>query len=332
MATKRDVGTKNIDSARPPRGEPLWVTYIHPFKIVRPDNEPDFSASLEDINAVSYDHGKLCRIVLRLTLRSQDNLEIRVCGDGALAVSTKTVATEDDAVRLFNYLLGCLLLGGLAVESVDKRDVVWGQMHSNSLVWPVNPGRTLNSHLHGHLRMRTVGNIDAIMLSNPTNIPISRFESAFRDGEQVLGAVPNLSPTFLLSGFTQLKYGNAGDALGVLWIAVEQLAEYMWQTKFLDVPGRHVEGLRERKKSLSDDSRTWSTAVRLEVLLQLGVINQATFANLYRARQARNALVHKGSTPDSKLVKKLFDSMLVLLENASGVALGHVRSSVLIAD
>lgn len=297
-----------------------WVTYLHPFTIVRSDDEPDFSVPIDQINSNSYDHGKLCEVVTTLPVDSSLPFSGLVCFDGALAIPRiKPFETEDLALAQFNRLLCALLLGGVLCEAVDRRDIVWGELHKRRCIWPVNPGESLNSHIHCQLRMRMASSFDSIRLSNPNNISISTFLAAFRQGVSVLESLGGFTPTFLLRGFTALRYHNWSDALANLWICVEQLTSTLWTKRFIKDSSLHPLNVKRRLDSLANDSRTWSTSVRQEILWQIKAIDEQSFTSLFPARKARNELVHEGTSPDPKTVLSLYNTVVSLIEMVSGV-------------
>jgi hypothetical protein len=296
----------------------VWVAYLHPFAVVRPDAEPKFKIPLDQINAGTYDHGQLCKIVTSLSLKPKSNLDLLVCLDGALAIPRKGIfGSSDAALDHFNFVLAALLVGGVRTEAVDARDIVSGNLRDKASIWPVELGNSLNSHLHGLLRQRLASSFDNIRLSGPKNIPVSQFLAAFEQGQRVFQVVSNLTPTFLLRGFTELQYHNWSNCLGSLWVSVEQLTDFLWRQRFLLDDSRNLDGMKERNASLRDDNRTWSVAVRQEILWQTGVIDEPTYRGLYPARKARNDLVHLGRVPGTKTVVSLAESTARLLEIAS---------------
>jgi hypothetical protein len=296
----------------------VWVTYLHPFAVVRPDAEPTFKIPLDQINAGTYDQGQLCKIVTSLSLKPTSDFDLLVCLDGALALPRKgAFATSDAALDRFNFVLAALLIGGIRTEAVDTRDIVLGNLRDSASIWPVELGNSLNSHLHGLLRQRLASSFDNIRLSGPKNIVVSEFLAAFAQGQRVFEAVSNLTPTFLLRGFTELQYHNWSNCLGSLWVSVEQLTDFLWRHRFLLDSSRNLEGMKERNASLREDNRTWSVAVRQEILWQTGVIDETTYRGLYPARRARNDLVHVGRIPTTKTVVSLAESTARLLEIAS---------------
>lgn len=311
--------SKNLEKL-PFKDNQAWVTYLHPFTVVRPDSEPDFTVPLDQINANSYNHGKLCEVVTTLPLDALSPLAVLVCFDGALAIPRiRLLGTEDSVLNHFNRILCALLLGGVLCEAVDRRDIVWGELHECRLIWPVNPGESLNSHIHCQLRMRMASSFDTIRLSTPHNVAVSTFLTAFQQGAAVLESLGGFTSTFLLRGFTALRYHNWSDALANLWICVEQLTSTMWARRFIGDPSLHPAHVKRRIDSLANDSRTWSTSVRQEILWQIQAIDEKTFVSLFPARKARNDLVHEGGNPEPAIVLSLYDAVVRMIEAVSGV-------------
>jgi hypothetical protein len=299
---------------------PAYVAFIHPFCIIRPDDEEDFTVDLKDINENSYNHGLLCRIVASLSSPALNQASLLVCADGAIAVpAVPELQTLDDVLDILNGVMCCLLFGGQPCEAVDSRDIVHGNLHERRAIWPTDLGQSLNAHSHSTMRMKVASTIDTICLSNPTNVPVSEFFQRYETGRSILGHLSNVSPTLLLRGVTELQYLNLVDSLSNFWIVVEQLTELLWAREFLASPDNHPDpAIPNRKKALSQDSRTWSTSVRQEMLFQKGILPSATYTKLHPARKARNDLVHAGRRPAHGTVRDLFSAVLDLICIASG--------------
>lgn len=313
-----------------------WVTYIYPSIRVLP-TRPVAEITLEQINRHTYNNFDLCEVVAAIEFNDAMPYQTLICGDGGIALpKTNSLRTKEKAMEAFNKLLCTLLIGGIQVQAVDLRDIVWGRLHDNTpYIFPVGFGQSLNSMIHAHLRLKTANSIDTINLLHMPEISILDFQTAFNQGENVLSKLSKLSPTFLLRGFTELCYHNWSDALSNLWVCVEQLTTLLWQKFFLEVIDKHPTNLPSRLTSLKDDNRTWSTAIKQEILWQLGVIKEDDYLGLYSARKARNALVHSGQPPCDKIVKSLYDSLLSLMGIASGVhqfALMELNISNMIHD
>jgi hypothetical protein len=290
-----------------------WVAYISPFSFVVPDDEEPLEVSLDEINNNSYDHGKLCRIVARFPLNEKglEKFRMAICYDGALAVPRyKSLSQKEHAIRFFSTVLCNLLLGGIYCEAIDARDVVWGQLYKKQLIWPVSLGQSVSSQLHASLRTRKAGPLQTILLSNPRLIRLSEFKNAFKVGAQVTNKIRNFSPQFLIRGVTELQDRNWSAALSNLWICVEQLTDFMWEKKFVKDSTKHPkQPLSGRLKALRGDTRTWSMAVKQEILFQDGLIDEETFTRIYPARQARNQILHNGKDADTNTSIDLFDGV-----------------------
>jgi hypothetical protein len=217
-----------------PLRENCWVAYLYPFTIIVPDGEQPLAVPLEEINRNTYDHGRLCRIIGTSPVRDLTGLSLLICYDGALALpATGKYLRKEAAVNYFNYLLACLLLGGSRPEAVDTRDVVSGTLHESRLIWPVDFGNSASSLMHAKLRMRLGSSIDNIILSNPAHIYLSDFRQQLKTGEKIFVKIRNLTPTFLITGFTELKYNNWSTALSNLWICIEQLTDFLWKERII---------------------------------------------------------------------------------------------------
>lgn len=304
-----------------------WVTYIDPLLIVRKDDQPEFGLPIDDVNACTYDHSRLCDVVTGIPLDESDSLRSLVCFDGAIAIPRLgRFLSVDAALTQFNTIFCSLLIGGVRCEAVDRRDIVWGQLSHAAGIWPVNPGRSINSNLHYRLRMRTANNYDTILLFQPKNITVSTFVKAYQEGASVLNTLNGVSPTFLLRGFTELRYHNFSDALANLWITVEQLTAFLWSRHLESDRANDILRLKGRHNSLKGDSRTWSTTVRHEILYQVGLIGSDIYSMLFPARKARNNLVHTGTEPDPSIVVELYEGVVLLIESLSDVESLGIRT------
>jgi hypothetical protein len=306
---------------------PAYVSFINPFCIIRPDQEEDFTVDLDQINKNTYNHGRLCRIVTALQSPQLTSASLLICADGAIAAPLVPELTSiEDVLDVFNDVMCCLLIGGHLCEAIDSRDIVIGGLHERRAIWPTNLGMSLNAHLHSTIRMRVASTIDTIRLNEPKNVSVSAFQLSYQCGRRVLDKIQHLSPTLLLRGFTELRYGNTVDALSNLWIVVEQLTEMLWAKRFIEIDEVHPSPeIPNRKRSLGKDTRTWSTSVRQEILFQMGVIPSYVYSKIYPARKARNDLVHQGYRPTEAIVSSLFIGVLDLLEIASGVDPSDLR-------
>lgn len=311
-------------------GSRAWVTYINPFRLIVPDSESPWEASLDEINNRTYDHGRLSKIIAQLPCPLGPTLPMFVCYDGALAIAQFGVfKAKENAVQFFNRVLCDLLIGGIPCEAIDCRDVVWGNLYRREYIWPVDFGDSASSHLHSCLRLRSAaGPIQTIRLSKPDTHLLSRFTDAFRLGASITSRMPTFSPQFLLLGITDLRYRNWSSALANLWVAVEQLTDHIWHEIFLKNEDFHPKSaIKKRMSMLEDDNRTWSTSVKQELLFQAGIITDEVLRAVFPARQARNNLVHSGCQVPMEAANAAFDGVIRLLERCVGDSLPYKLES-----
>jgi hypothetical protein len=313
------MGRRNNEMSRRydqlPGKDICWVGYLYPFIMIVPDGEEPLAVPLEEINNNSYNHGKLCRIISGMIIKDLPGLDLLICYDGALALpAVGKYASKEAAVNYFNYLFACVLLGGVKLEAVDTRDIVTGSLHETRSIWPVGFGDSASSLMHAKLRMRLGNSIDNITLSNPNHIFLKDFRNKIEVGAKIFTAIPNLTPTFLIIGFTELKYNNWSTALSNLWITIEQLTDFLWKERVIPQNKKQLTAFPTRIKSMKEDSRTWSTTIKHEFLFQNGLITEELFGLIFPARQARNKLVHEGLPINEVIGVNLSKAVLILLE------------------
>lgn len=299
-----------------------YVAYISPFLLVIPNHEEPIRLSIDEVNSYTYDHKKLGQVVGTLPFPVHSGLNALVCYDGAIAIpKLGPNHLREGAVNTLNEILCRLLLGGVACEALDQRDIVWGQLHTNNRIQCVERGYSVASELHARLRNQDVTNTDTMHLLNPPYIRYSELVDAYLVGVSILKSVENLTPSYLIRGLTEIMYRNWSLALANLWITVEQLVDNLWTNRFLGMHDFHpTTPISGRTKTLREDTRTWSVSVRLEILYQAKLVDVATFEKLYSARQARNRLVHSGKQVDMSVVIGVYDATISLLTQCSGLA------------
>lgn len=313
---------KETRNERPVYDNPCWLAYIHPYTFVYPDDERVWKLDLSEINAVSYNHAKLLRIVSKIKMVSP-NLDGLVCYDGTIAIARHgEFEDKNKAVEYFNKLFLQLNLSGFYVEYVNHRDVLMGQMSEKWSIKNTEMGASANAQLHSKNRWRVGSNMDSIFLDMPRLLTVSELNSKIELGSIALSKIPNLSPKFLNVGLTELRYENWDLVLSNLWITTEQLVDYLWHQKFLNNNGMHpTTEIAGRKASMKDDSRTWSSVVKLEILFQNNLISEDILKNLSGARKARNKLVHEGRAVEAVNALQLVDAVSELLQSITGVKL-----------
>jgi len=298
-----------------PAYDPAWHAFLQPYTWVLGDGE-NFSVSLEQINANSYAGEKLSEPVTSLAVSGVPALISR---DGAFALPMQgDFIQQHRAVEMINRLFCALLIGGIHTEFVAHNEALVGSLGEDLRLHVFTPTQ------HGRYRHMDASISERIALLHPRIIRVAQLQEALVFGMQTLKRVETLSPAFLLHGYTALQQQSSSEALSSLWIVVEQLTSFLWQKRFLSDPALHPAGMSGRLHGMKQDNRTWTTSVRHELLWQIKVLSEDSYARLSNARGQRNRLVHEGRTPDMGPVTGLWSALCEMLELASEIPMGKL--------
>ncbi|MGM8361359.1 hypothetical protein ACSV4D_05515 [Flavobacterium sp. ARAG 55.4] len=297
------------------QNNPCWVAFIHPMTFIVPNDEIPWEVKLEDINNISYSSGNLVRIVTKFNIEKSELCGL-ICYDGAVAIPKNIkFQTKESALNYFSLFFAKLLLANFYVEGIDHKDIVNGNLNENWSIWPTDLGNSSISNLHSKIRMLNASNMDTIHLANPRILYVNDLLDKLKLGDEIFKQIPNLNPKFLLRGITEFKYKNWDLVLSNLWISLEQLIDFIWNHNFLanNVNHPNIE-VPNRKKSLKEDSRTWSASVKQEILYQKNLIDEDILNRLSKARKIRNKLVHQGINVDEQTAKDILDVTIRLIK------------------
>lgn len=108
-----------------------------------------------------------------------------------------------------------------------------------------------------------------------------------------------------------IEYLVCGDgALTFLWVVVEEITDHLWLQNIID----NVTGENSKKrKEMLKDTRTYIISVKQEILLQIGILDEKIYNNIFEIRQARNKLVHEGKLISESKATLLFETVKELL-------------------
>lgn len=296
-----------------PSYNPAWMAHLRPYSAVLRHASSSLNVTLDQINTNSYDGTKLAEVVALLPLGNPSGLPALISYDGAIAIpQCDDFPSRVDGVRKLNEILCSLLLGGVHAEVLHPEQLVIGTLQEKTSLFAYNPS------LHVALRLNTAALSDRLgPLMHPRVLMVSEMHKAFQQGQEVIQAIANLSPLFLLSGFTAMTYRNNSDALNNLWITVEQLTEHLWVNIYgkLNLT-RRVERCHARVARAIDSDQIWAKQRQLRLAK---IISRDCHRALNLARKKRNDLVHQGVVPSSETVELLWSVLPELLEVASGI-------------
>ena len=268
------------------------------------------------MNACGWDYVKLHEVAGDIDVGLASPYHMLVGRDGALALPPiPELRSDQRVVEFFNRCLAALLLGGVYVEAVTLDHLEFGSVIDWKYIRVHTPGRAAANRFHFLARRRMAPPIEAIALLQPRSVCFGQLRSAMADGLAALATVPQLSGEFLLKGVSGIARRDWGLALSNLWITIEQLTGFLWEREVLaNLPegAERVDGQRDQLK----DTRTWTAATRQEMLHHKGAISPATLRALYRARKARNELMHSGRHPDESSALAAYAATTELLQAA----------------
>lgn len=288
---------------------PVWSGCFAPFRLVTFDGE-NWVASLDEINAASYDRIKLFRSSLVIDVGIAP-LSLIVLFDGTLVLPACAEIPRSRALSIFNKHLTNLLLGGMRVEEVAPDDVTYGSMN----LWGYHrhySSRGRYTKLSQLLRAARGGPDESIRLYRPETISKERYLATHAVGEKLSSKLPNNLPTVLLPACTSFSNEKWEHSLILAWTSIELIIEKIWKEKIL--VGPEIPGISsKRRRTFLSDTRTWSSSTRIELLWQRGHISDAMYAHIDTARSARNAFVHSADESSPQAAKSAVSASINLI-------------------
>lgn len=289
---------------------PAWGGNYSPFRLVTRDSE-EWSVTLEEVNAMSYDSTKLFRSSLNIDIGISP-LSLIVLFDGTLVLPMCAEIPKSRALVLFNQHLTDLLLSGLFSGAILPDDVTPGAIN----LWGyhrhgVPTGRY--SKLSQALRTRKASPDDAIVLVDINPLTADDYTRHHLEGAAISRILPNNLATVFLPSCTAFCNEEWERALILGWSCVELLISQLWDQHLL--AGEFVEGIKKkRRKDFLSDTRTWTSSTRIELLWQKGLIDDAIYAHLDQGRSARNAFIHSVSGCSPEVARSVIEAILLLIE------------------
>ncbi|PKO39094.1 MAG: hypothetical protein CVU33_06275 [Betaproteobacteria bacterium HGW-Betaproteobacteria-6] len=304
-----------------PSHSPAWMAYLLPYAAVHRDEASGLNISLDQINANSYAGTKLAEVVALLPLASPSGLPALISYDGAIAIpQCEDFPSNVDGVSKLNEILCSLMLGGVHTEVLHSDALVVGSLQDGVRFFAYTPS------LHTQLRLNCASINDRLQpLMLPRVLMVEEIRQAYSQGQQVIKAIHNLSPFFLLNGYTAMVYRNNSDALNNLWIAVEQLTEYLWTERYVKNRNAFTVRLAKCHDQLKRQNKLDQIWAKHQLLRLSKIISKECHKALCQARKRRNDLVHEGIVPDIKIVEALWVTLPELIEVASGIRALGVR-------
>ena len=257
-----------------------------------------FDASKEDLlpnSRLWLDHASWRKVVASFAIK--DGAKLEFTKDGLVGVSFAKAMADSEARVTFvaetiNWFLSCVVLGGgnwfhpvttgqVTVLNSQGDNIVqasggggeYFQVSIDKTVfWTLPPSRELQV-LWIALHKRSM--------------EVRAFTNAFEVGKQIYGKFTDVSFDLFLSALSAFASHDWRRALIFSWVVTEQLLQDLWDRYILSATSG------KRRDRLSED-RTYSIAVRIEILLWVDKIPEKSYQDLNEIRVARNNMVHEG--------------------------------------
>lgn len=268
-------------------GELVIGTYLYPYRLLTEPRFDDLSSAIE-IVAVSRAGSR------EILLTRNGGLFVRPPADlshprnyqasDQFSDFDAKVAFEENVARWFNLLICEFALLGIVSEPATPVHISRGTLFDRGIVVTgAGGGREtyLERSLGPLLELHT-----GLWLSHPVVSEDTVTRAATQTISLQLGAAFESLPSLVAGAYSAYSKRLLAEAVVDSWIVVEQLLDWYW-TKY-----RHALSDGARQKRLAD-SRTYSAAVRIEVLQTSSILSEELCRELHDARRHRNELAHR---------------------------------------
>jgi hypothetical protein len=305
--------TENSKSQIAKRRVPCIIAYLDPFRIVELETLPPWQVTIEEVNALNWDYVKLHEIVGGIDVGLEAPYHLVVTRDGGLALPP-ILQADHATVEFFNRCLAGLLLGGVYCEAVSSDSLDLGSVLDWKYVRSHRTGHAAPNRFHEQIRYRKASPLEAIMLLDARTVRFSELAAAMKTGLSVLDGITRLRGDLLLKGVTGIARRDWSAGLSNLWIVIEQIMSHIWDVEIIKTA--EASGSPRSRRDQLSDNRTWTAAVKLEMLHQKGHLDAPTLNELSVARKARNDLSHEGHTPSEDAALAALSGVLRLIRVA----------------
>lgn len=287
---------------------PVIMAFVNPFSVILREGE-DWKPALEEINTSSYDYVRLNRSSTAIDIGIRPLSMI--CGfDGSLLLPyTKEFADMNKAVNKFNETLGYLLLGGVYVEAISPKNLSFGYINEYGYSKILKPGKGQISSFHFVIRSRCGNPFENISLMDPHIIRDIDLISAYKAGQKIFQKLINISPSVLIQSASYYVSKQYTESLIFSWTTIEKIVNLIWDKEVV----AKDEGNISARKTLLKDFRTWTSAVKMDVLFQLHLIPTELYSSLSLTRKTRNNFMHNQNAIKSQHAEVALKSLMQLI-------------------
>lgn len=260
-------------------------TYMYPYCILSEPNWKNPVSVTEVIQQIDTGQG-----------------EILVTRNGGLFIEPPTELTRSSSVsnlqekiefeevvaKLLNLVICEYALHGVVSEPATQVHISAGKLiDGHALITSAGGGREvyLERTLNPSMQLVSPAGIWGThpLHNMQITVDVAKLSCASR-----LAEISENLPSLTAGAYSLFSKMQLSEALVDAWIVIEQAIDWLWN--------KHKNGISdaERKKRLAD-SRTYTSAVRIELLHTIGVLNPDLYSHMTRARTHRNNLAHRAT-------------------------------------
>ncbi|EAT58127.1 hypothetical protein [Chlorobium ferrooxidans] len=290
---------------------PVIFGYTLPFRIISRDSDT-WSPSLDDVNNYSYDYVRLNRLSTGVDIGIKPHSLI-IGFDGSLMLpSIDKYNDKFVVVEEFNKVLAALLFGGIYSEAVMPENVSNGFLYTNGYSRSIGKAEGRVAAFYNAIKTQYASILDNMCLIEPEIINAYDYRLAIEKGRRILSAIPNMSYGLLLNGVTQYIKHQWVEALVLLWTTIEQILNHIWEHQVIHKISQKDINYTNRKRALND-YRTWTSATKIELIYQKGLIDEDIFRHFTVSRSSRNRFLHNGQSPKKSEVESSISLVMQLI-------------------
>jgi hypothetical protein len=216
---------------------------------------------------------------------------------------------EEDVATDFNLLVCELTLTDIVSEPASPVHLAGGRLvEGHALVVSGGGGRETYEErtLHPLYKLSS----HEWVFDEPADEEKLRQACSLERAKMLSDISPEL-PTLVAAAYSSFSRRQLSAALNDSWVVVEQVLDAAWST--------YTSGLPEAgRRGRLTDTRTYTAAVRTELLYTIGVIDSDAYEALNRARKYRNGFIH-GAKIDLSATQHCMTSMRLMIEMACGM-------------
>lgn len=195
------------------------------FHLFVQDPDDDWSPTLEQVNAGTYDPLKLKRVSFYLDVGLPHGNPMGFGFDGSMIIPRNPhLRSADDAVDEFNRVVAALLIGGLRLHQVVSENLAFGSLYATGYYRYEHPHGILPT-LHQAWGEAAAGGYLSIDLLHPPRVSKADTVAALDAGRPVLAAAYRIDPATLVMAFSHHVATEYRNSLVYSWLIVEQLVK-----------------------------------------------------------------------------------------------------------